>query len=75
MEAFISPLSFTQFGDHPDEQDEYRHSARRRSKNTRRRNSRNRARDYPVSRGREDFFGRGRAMEDDFFRDDPFRGF
>ncbi|XP_044716992.1 nuclear migration protein [Hirsutella rhossiliensis] len=75
MEAFISPLSFTQFGEHPDEQDEYRQTARRRSKELRRRNSRNRARDHPGSRGREDFFGRGRTLEEDFFRDDPFKGF
>lgn len=75
MEAFISPLSLSHFGEPPDEHDEHRQTARRRSKELRRRNSRNRARGHLGSRGREDFFGRGRMLEEDFFRDDPFKGF
>ncbi|PNY23668.1 Uncharacterized protein TCAP_06392 [Tolypocladium capitatum] len=65
MEAFISPLASTQFSDCPDEQDEVRQTIRRRSKEMRRRNSRSRHRDN----------SRGRTVEEDYFKDDPFKGF
>lgn len=81
MEAFISPLALSQFNENPDEQDEIRQLARRRSKEWRRRRSRSRQRDSSsyASRGRrgsDDRYGSSRATgEDDYFRDDPFRGF
>lgn len=76
MEAFISPLAFSQFGDCPDEQDELRQTIRRRSKERRRRNSRSRHRDNFGSRGRgDDANSRGRTVEEDYFKDDPFKGF
>ncbi|KAL8418881.1 hypothetical protein RB594_002183 [Gaeumannomyces avenae] len=71
MEAFISPLApnpaiASTFNDYPDEQEEMRWRARRRSKEARRRNSRSRRRDSYSSR----------ARDDDFFRsEDPFKGF
>lgn len=78
MEAFISPLG--QQEGHPDEQQEIRHLARRRSKEMRRRRSRSRQRDSYSSRGgrrgAENYYGGARnVVEDDYFRDDPFRGF
>ncbi|CAG7559345.1 unnamed protein product [Fusarium equiseti] len=80
MEAFISPLAFSQFNDYPDEQDEFRHSLRRRSKEQRRRQSRSRHRDSYNSRStrttNDDYYhGSRTAGEEDYFRDDPFRGF
>ncbi|RGP81695.1 hypothetical protein FLONG3_182 [Fusarium longipes] len=80
MEAFISPLAFSQFNDYPDEQDEFRHSLRRRSKERRRRQSRSRHRDSYNSRStrttNDDYYhGSRTAGEEDYFRDDPFRGF
>jgi hypothetical protein len=80
MEAFISPLALSQLGEPVDEQQrEFRHMVRRRSKEIRRRNSRSRHRDGYNSRGTrgtDDFFSGNRtAGEEDFFRDDPFRGF
>lgn len=81
MEAFISPLSLSQFNEYPDEHDEIRQLARRRSKEWRRRRSRSRQRDSSsyASRGRrgsDDRYGTSRTTgEDDYFRDDPFRGF
>ncbi|UNI20754.1 hypothetical protein JDV02_006814 [Purpureocillium takamizusanense] len=76
MEAFISPLAFSQFNDYPDEQDEFRHTMRRRSKEIRRRNSRSRHREPNGHRGgRSDHYGRGRTMDEDYFKDDPFKGF
>lgn len=75
MEAFISPLSHAQLSDHPDEQDEYRNFARRRSKEMRRRNSRNRNRDSYNSRTTRTTDDWSRTDEDFFSRDDPFRGF
>ncbi|KAF4996520.1 hypothetical protein FGRMN_4449 [Fusarium graminum] len=80
MEAFISPLAFSQINDHPDEQDEFRYSLRRRSKEQRRRQSRSRQRDSYNSRStrttHDDYYGGSRtAGEEDFFRDDPFKGF
>ncbi|KAJ4265663.1 hypothetical protein NW762_004957 [Fusarium torreyae] len=80
MEAFISPLAFSQFSDYPDEQDEFRHSLRRRSKEMRRRQSRSRHRDSYNSRstraGNDDYYqGSRTAGEEDYFRDDPFKGF
>lgn len=71
MEAFISPLApnpsvGNSFNDYPDEHEEMRWRARRRSKEARRRTSRSRRRDSYTSRIRDD----------DFFRsDDPFKGF
>ncbi|KHN96674.1 uncharacterized protein MAM_05617 [Metarhizium album ARSEF 1941] len=81
MEAFISPLAYSQYNEYPDEQSEYyRKSSRRRSKEIRRRNSRNRQRDSskPCRRGRdEEAYSRGRCSEEEdyFLRDDPFKGF
>lgn len=78
MEAFISPLAFSQFNDYPDEQDEFRQIVRRRSKELRRRQSRSRHRDsYSRGyRGRDDqHFANKNSMEDDYFREDPFKGF
>ncbi|KAH0600008.1 hypothetical protein MHUMG1_02799 [Metarhizium humberi] len=80
MEAFISPLAYSQYTDYPDDQcEEYRKNSRRRSKEIRRRNSRNRHRDsYSYRAGRsEDSYSRGRfpVEEDYFLRDDPFKGF
>ncbi|TWU72513.1 hypothetical protein ED733_002737 [Metarhizium rileyi] len=80
MEAFISPLAYSHFREHPDEQiEDYRRSPRRRNKQIRRRNSRNRHRDsYSYRTGRsEDSHTRGKfpVEEDYFLRDDPFKGF
>lgn len=79
MEAFISPLAFSQFNDYPDEQEEFRKMVRRRSKDNRRRRSRSRNRDSYNSRstrGTDDYYGGSRtAGEEDFFREDPFKGF
>ncbi|KAH7325965.1 hypothetical protein B0I35DRAFT_122846 [Stachybotrys elegans] len=79
MEAFISPMAFSQFNDFPDEQDEFRQIVRRRSKELRRRNSRTRHRESYNSRGprvNDDYYSSHKvAVEDDFFRDDPFKGF
>ncbi|TPX15770.1 uncharacterized protein E0L32_000104 [Thyridium curvatum] len=89
MEAFISPLAFSRFdGGDPDEQEEMRYRARRRSKEIRRRASRSRHRDSYQSRGggaRGDEYyasaggggggSRTAGEEDYFFRDDPFKGF
>ncbi|KKA28953.1 hypothetical protein TD95_000919 [Thielaviopsis punctulata] len=75
MEAFISPLAYSQFDDDQTgaDPDEYRMAVRRRSKELRRQNSRNRHRDSYASRwsGGSRFGG-----EEDFFAsDDPFKGF
>ena len=84
MEAFISPLAMSQFTEYPDEEDEYRQVVRRRSKELRRRQNRrnsSRTRDsYSYAsqsrRGSDDrFMGNRTAGEEDYFRDDPFRGF
>ncbi|KEY68943.1 hypothetical protein S7711_04609 [Stachybotrys chartarum IBT 7711] len=81
MEAFISPLAFSQFNDFPDEQDEFRQIVRRRSKELRRRHSRtrNRHRDSSLGRGTrggDDYYGGNKtAGEEDYFREDPFKGF
>lgn len=81
MEAFISPLQLTQFNEYPDEHDEIKQLARRRSKEWRRRRSRSRQREISsyASRSRrasDDRHGTTLvAAEDDHFRDDPFRGF
>jgi hypothetical protein len=82
MEAFISPLTFPKFEDHPDENEEWRYRARRQSKERRRRRSRSRHRDSYLSRGTRDTRGAdsqhtsSRAGGDeDYFREDPFRGF
>ncbi|RYP14682.1 hypothetical protein DL765_006209 [Monosporascus sp. GIB2] len=82
MEAFISPLTFPRF-DHPDENEEWRYRVRRRSKEMRRRRSRSGRRDSYASRGTRatattdsNYGGSSRTgAEEDFFRDDPFRGF
>ncbi|KAH8670911.1 hypothetical protein BX600DRAFT_233074 [Xylariales sp. PMI_506] len=79
MEAFISPLAFPRFEENPDEQEELRYRARRRSKEIRRRRSRSRQRDSYTSRttrGTDDWYGGSRtAGEEEYFREDPFRGF
>ncbi|KAI0536099.1 hypothetical protein GGR58DRAFT_405941 [Xylaria digitata] len=82
MEAFISPISFGKFDDHPDEAEEMRYRARRQSKERRRRRSRSRHRDSLLSRGTRDtrgtdsyYTGSRAGGEENFFRDDPFRGF
>ncbi|KAI1760433.1 hypothetical protein GGR53DRAFT_81075 [Hypoxylon sp. FL1150] len=80
MEAFISPLAFPRFDENPDEADEWRYRARRRSKEARRRRSRSRHRDSYASRGTRDTGGAGSyyagsraGTEEDYF--DPFKGF
>ncbi|XXH03404.1 hypothetical protein Hte_009805 [Hypoxylon texense] len=82
MEAFISPLAFPRFDENPDEAEEWRYRARRRSKEARRRRSRSRHRDSYASRGTRDttatggsYYSGSRAAEEDYFRDDPFKGF
>lgn len=81
MEAFISPLSLPQFAETADEHGDGRRVARRRSKDMRRRGSRSKARgDGYTWRGRRgtadsDYGASKTACEEDFFRDDPFRGF
>ncbi|KAM0621494.1 hypothetical protein ACHAQG_006562 [Verticillium nonalfalfae] len=80
MEAFISPLAFSGgFDGDPDENDEFRYRARRRSKEMRRRSSRSRHRERQNSRSTRstnDYYGGSKtAGEEDFFRDDPFKGF
>lgn len=79
MEAFISPLAFPRVDEYPDEREEFRYRARRRSKEIRRRRSRSRQRDVQNSRttrGTDDYYGGSRtAGEEDYFRDDPFKGF
>ncbi|KAI2625064.1 hypothetical protein GGR54DRAFT_548411 [Hypoxylon sp. NC1633] len=88
MEAFISPLAFPRFEEHPDEQEEWRYRARRRSKEARRRRSRSRHRDSYASRdtrdtrdthgtrGTDSYYSGSRAGgEEDYFREDPFKGF
>ncbi|OAA55370.1 hypothetical protein ISF_07881 [Cordyceps fumosorosea ARSEF 2679] len=85
MEAFISPLAALQPGQ-PSEQDELRHLSRRRSKEHRRRHSRSRSRNGDsysyytrggsVRRGFDDYYGGSRtAGEEEYSRDDPFKGF
>ncbi|KAF7552373.1 hypothetical protein G7046_g7425 [Stylonectria norvegica] len=76
MEAFISPLALNEY---PDEQDEFRQVVRRRSKELRRRQSRSRHREGQnsrSSRATDDYYqGSRTAGEEDYFRDDPFKGF
>ncbi|KAI1303473.1 hypothetical protein F5Y03DRAFT_186315 [Xylaria venustula] len=82
MEAFINPLSSARFDDPPDETEELRYKARRQSKERRRRRSRSRHRDSYMSRSTRDTRGTGSYYpgsraggEEDYFREDPFRGF
>ncbi|KAJ0120062.1 hypothetical protein J7T55_000915 [Diaporthe amygdali] len=90
MEAFISPLAFSQFGPDadnnggavggghfPDPLEDSRYRARRRSKEIRRRRSRSRQRDSYSSRGaRSDYYSGSRtAGEEEYMREDPFKGF
>ncbi|KAI3325898.1 hypothetical protein HD806DRAFT_520629 [Xylariaceae sp. AK1471] len=82
MEAFISPLTFPKFEDHPDESEEWRYRARRQSKERRRRRSRSRHRDSLLSRGTRDtrradshYTGSRAGGDEDYFREDPFKGF
>ncbi|KAI6356712.1 hypothetical protein MCOR25_007884 [Pyricularia grisea] len=79
MEAFISPLaqnSIGAIGGYPDEEDEMRYRARRRSKEMRRRASRSRQRDNYGNRIPGAASRAGSRYEEDFFsRDDPFKGF
>ncbi|KAK3327315.1 hypothetical protein B0T19DRAFT_357663 [Cercophora scortea] len=69
MEAFISPLAFSRFEETPLEHEDIRRVSRRRSKELRRRASRSRQRESQ-SRGT-----RGTDDMDEWYRDDPFRGF
>ncbi|EHK25475.1 uncharacterized protein TRIVIDRAFT_72591 [Trichoderma virens Gv29-8] len=79
MEAFISPHAYQQYHEYQEEgDDDYRALARKKSKEFRRRSSRNRRRAQlsRSTRGSDEFFsGSKTAGEEDFFRDDPFRGF
>jgi len=93
MEAFISPLAMPRFDEYPEEHEEMRYRARRRSKELRRRASRSRHRDRDsyASRGTrgtattsDEYYTTGGAGssrggigigEEDYFRDDPFKGF
>ncbi|KAI1773358.1 hypothetical protein F4818DRAFT_105522 [Hypoxylon cercidicola] len=81
MEAFISPLAFPRFDDNPDEAEEWRYRARRRSKEARRRRSRSRHRDSYASRGTRDtatgsyYSGSRAGVDEDYFQNDPFKGF
>ncbi|GAP84665.1 putative nuclear migration protein [Rosellinia necatrix] len=79
MEAFISPIA-SGYDDDTIESRESRYRARRQSKERRRRRSRSRHRDSYTSRGTRHTRGTGSygsktALEEDYFRDDPFRGF
>ncbi|KAL7949604.1 hypothetical protein V8C42DRAFT_216258 [Trichoderma barbatum] len=79
MEAFISPHAYQQYSEYQEEgEEDYRSVARKKSKEFRRRNSRHRRRAQlsRSTRGSDEFFsGSKTAGEEDFFRDDPFRGF
>lgn len=85
MEAFISPLASSQTTQNP-EQEEFQRLTRRRSKGHRRRHSRSRSRNRDSlsyynrgiggRRGYDDYYGGSRtAGEEEYPRDDPFRGF
>jgi hypothetical protein len=73
MEAFISPLSLSQFDETPYEQDDFRRVPRRRSKEMRRRASRSRQRDSYQSRATRTTATD--EVDEWYLRDDPFRGF
>lgn len=80
MEAFISPLAFPRFEEHPPVNEDWKYRARRRSKDARRNRSRSKTRrDSFTSRGTrntESVYGGSRTTaDDDYFRNDPFRGF
>ena len=75
MEAFIGPLAFTRVDNYPDEHEELRRLARRRSKEMRRHKSPGRQRDSYQSRGTRTTDEGGYPGSEDFFRDDPFKGF
>lgn len=80
MEAFISPLALSQVNDYGEEQERFRKLVRRRSKEIRRRSSRSRQRDSYSSRGGgrgyDDYYDGSRtAGEEEYYRDDVFKGF
>lgn len=79
MEAFISPLAFPRVQENPEEHDDMRYRARRRSKEVRRRRSRSRHRDSynsRTTRGTDEWYAASSTRgEEDYFRDDPFKGF
>ncbi|KAI0107173.1 hypothetical protein GGR51DRAFT_559508 [Nemania sp. FL0031] len=81
MEAFISPLSYSKFDEHGDDNEQTRYRARRQSKERRRRRSRSRHRDSYMLRGARgvDSYYTGSSRtgggDEDYFREDPFRGF
>jgi hypothetical protein len=78
MEAFISPLAYPRFEDNPDENEELRYRARRRSKDARRRRSRSRQRDSfnsRTTRSTNDWYAGSRTATEEYFREDPFKGF
>lgn len=84
MEAFISPLTNSQYDEYPDARSESSYIGRRLSKEARRRRSRSRNR-YRDSYGQysatsrrtsDDRYGSSRiGGDDESYRDDPFRGF
>lgn len=85
MEAFISPMAISGFGDYPDEQDEIDVIGmhRRRSKERRRQRSRSRNRNsYYSGRSRpsDDWYGGNKTAGEEEYQqhdgvNDPFRGF
>ncbi|KAK8131243.1 nuclear migration protein [Apiospora sp. TS-2023a] len=79
MEAFISPLAFPRVQEYPEEQDDMRYRARRRSKEVRRRRSRSRHRDSfnsRTTRGTDEWHAASSTRgKEEYFRDDPFKGF
>ncbi|ETR98756.1 hypothetical protein M419DRAFT_133137 [Trichoderma reesei RUT C-30] len=77
MEAFISPHAYQEYNEYQGGED-YRSLARKKSKEFRRRSSRHRRRAQlsRSTRASDEFFsGSKTAGEEDFFRDDPFKGF
>lgn len=71
MEAFISPLSFSQLGETAYEPDDIRRVTHRRSKELRRRASRHRRRDSHLSKSTR----ATDELDEWYLKDDPFRGF
>ncbi|KAI2630087.1 hypothetical protein GGS21DRAFT_525498 [Xylaria nigripes] len=77
MEAFINPLT-SKFDDQPSEEDAWRRTARRQSKDRRRRQSRSRRRESLNSRSNRERQGTDAYkadVDEDCSRDDPFKGF
>ncbi|KAJ4407833.1 hypothetical protein N0V85_004315 [Neurospora sp. IMI 360204] len=72
MEAFIQPMAFTKYDD---DQESYRYTARRRSKEFRRRHSRSWQRDSILSGNTRITLGSDPIEDYGYDRDDPFKGF